>query len=126
MGKSENYTVYAKVNSEGYIIALNSSAFLSDAEGWTEIDQGCGDKYHHAQNNYFPGSIYTESGVYLYKLVDGKPVKCTAEEIAQQEAALPQPEPSTTLENRVEALESAFESSILAMDAAYSEGVNSL
>lgn len=105
MRNSENYTVYAKVNSEGYVTDLNSSAFLPDTVGWTEIDSGCGDKYHHAQNNYFPGSIYTETGVYRYKLVNGSPVKCTAEEIAQQEAALPQPEPSTTLETRVEVLE---------------------
>lgn len=121
-----SYTVYAKPNSDGYITAVNSSAFLADTEGWVEIDRGAGDKYHHAQGNYFPKSIYTESGVYRYKLVGGKGTECTAEEIARQEAAIPQPEPSTTLESRVEALESAFETSILALDEEYQKGVNSL
>lgn len=120
------YIVYVRPNNSGYITAVNSSAFLPDTEGWVEIDRGYGDKYHHAQGNYFPMPIYTESGVYRYKLADGKPVECTAEEIAQQEAALVLVEPAPTLESRVEALESAFETSILAMDAAYTEGVNSL
>lgn len=122
----EVYIVYAQPNNSGYITAINSSAFLPDTEGWVEIDRGYGDKHHHAQGNYFGKPIYTESGVCRYKLVGGQPVECTAEEIAEQEAALPQPEPSTTLESRVEALEQVFESSILAMDAAYVEGVNSL
>lgn len=120
------YIVYVRPNNSGYITAVNSSAFLPDTEGWVEIDQGHGDKYHHAQGHYFPMPIYTDSGVYRYKLADGKPVECTAEEIAQQEAALVPVEPVPTLESRVEALESAFETSILAMDAAYTEGVNSL
>lgn len=122
----KTYIVFAKTDDSGYIIAADSSAFLADTTGWTEIDRGTGDKYHHAQGNYFDKPIYTESGVCRYKLTGGKPVECTAEEIARQEAALPQPEPSTTLESRVEALESAFETSILALDAAYAEGVNSL
>lgn len=120
------YIVYAKPNTEGYITAVNSSTFLPDTEGWTEIDRGDGDKYHHAQGNYFPQPIYTESGVYRYKLADSKVLECTGKEIAQQEAALPQPEPTPTLETRVEELEQAFASSILALDAAYAEGVNSL
>lgn len=85
------YIVYVKTNENGYITAINSSEFLSDTTDWTEIDSGYGDKYHHAQGNYFPQPIMTESGVYRYKLVDGAPVECTAEEIAEQEAAIPQP-----------------------------------
>lgn len=112
----QSYIVYVRTSGEGYITAVNSSAFLPDAEGWTEIDRGHGDKYHHAQGNYFPQPIYTESGVYRYKLADGKAVTCTAEELAAQEAALPQPEPTPTLESRVGALEQAFTSSILAME----------
>lgn len=85
------YIVYVKTNENGYITAINSSEFLPDTTDWTEIDSGYGDKYHHAQGNYFPQPIMTESGVYRYKLVDGAPVECTAEEIAEQEAAIPQP-----------------------------------
>ena len=98
------YLVYAKTNESGYITAVNSSAFLADTIGWVEIDSGYGDKHHHAQGNYFPESIITEDGAYRYKLVDGVPTECTAEEIAAQEEAL-KPVPTPSLENRVEVLE---------------------
>lgn len=79
------YIVYIKTNSEGYIIAVNSSAFLTDITEWMEIDSGYGDKYHHAQGNYFIQPIMTMDGAYRYKMVDGVVVACTAEEIAEQE-----------------------------------------
>ena len=90
------YIVCVKPNENGYITAVNSSAFLSDTTGWVEIDSGYGDRYHHAQGNYFPGPIYTMGGAYRYKLVDGKPVECTTEEIREQEEAnKPVPAPTT-------------------------------
>lgn len=98
------YKVYVKINDNGYITDANSSAFLVDTTGWTEIDSGYGDKYHHAQGNYFPMPIITDGGAYRYKLVDGNPMECTAEEIAEQEEAL-RPVPTATLESRVEVLE---------------------
>lgn len=98
----ETYLVYVKTNSSGYITAVNSSAFLPDTTGWTEIDSGCGDKYHHAQGNYFPLPITTDGDAYRYKLVDGKPVECTAEEIAQQGEAL-KPVDEPTQDDRIEA-----------------------
>lgn len=78
------YIVYVKVN-DGYITAVNSSAFLTDTADWLEIDRGYGDKYHHAQGNYFPMPIITESGAYRYKLIDDKVIECTEEEIQDQE-----------------------------------------
>lgn len=100
----ENYTVYVKVTKEGYIQAVNSSAFLSDISGWTEIDSGTKDKYHHAQGNYFPMPIMTEGGAYRYKIADGQPVECAQEEIAEQEAAN-HTEPVPSQEERIKALE---------------------
>ena len=110
------YIVYIKTNSSGHIIAVNSSAFLTDVTEWAEIDSGYGDKYHHAQGNYFPDPIWTDDGAYRYKLIDGKPVECTAEEIAAQEAAIkasyqPPQSPYVTWEE---------------LDTAYYEGVDSL
>ena len=81
------YIVYVKPNDSGYITAVNSSAFLTDTTEWIEIDSGYGDKYHHAQGNFFPKPLYTAAGAYRYKLVNGGSVECTAEEIAQQEEA---------------------------------------
>ena len=108
------YIVYVKTNDSGYITAVNSSAFLTDTTSWTEIDSGYGDKYHHAQGNYFPEPIYTKGSAYRYKLADGKTVECTAEEIAQQEEAL-KPVPMPTLESRVGVLETTTDDMILLM-----------
>ena len=86
------YIVYVKPDDSGYITAVNSSAFLSETAEWVEIDRGFGDRYHHAQGSYFPQRIWTDGGAYRYKLIDGKPVECTAEEIAtQEEARKPKP-----------------------------------
>ena len=101
----EPYIVYVKANSNGYITAVNSSAFLTDTTDWTEIDSGYGDKYHHAQGNYFPEPIMTDGGAYRYKLVDGKPMECTAEEIkAQEEANKPVPNNEPTIDDVLNAL----------------------
>ena len=105
---SDKNTVYVKTSDPGYIIDVNSSAFLEDIAGWTEIDQGSGDRYHHAQGNYFPQPIMTDGGAYRYKLVEGIPVECTPEEIAEQETAN-QTEPASSQEERIRALESQNE-----------------
>ena len=76
-----SYIVYIKTNQDDYIIAVHSSAFLTDTTGWVEIDSGYGDKYHHAQLEYFPQPIYDERGIPRYKLVDGEVVERTPEEI---------------------------------------------
>lgn len=110
------YIVYVKSNSNGYITAVNSSAFLTDTVGWIEIDFGYGDKYHHAQGNYFEKHIITNGGAYRYKMVDGKPAECTEEEITEQEAIIKssyQPPQSSYV---------TWED----LDIAYYEGVDSL
>ena len=98
----ENYIVYVWIDDQSRIIGVNSSAFLDDTENWTQIDEGIGDKYHHAQNYYFDKPIYTADGVPRYKLVDGQPVERTAEEI---EADKPKPQkPQPTVEQLQEQL----------------------
>lgn len=106
------YIVYVKPNDSGYITSVNSSAFLPDTTGWTEIDSGFGDKYHHAQGNYFPQSIMDERGIYRYKLVDGKPVERTTSEM---DADYVEPEVKPTTEQRVDTLEATTDDIILMM-----------
>ena len=90
------YIVYVKPNSDGYITEANSSEFLTDTTEWVEIDSGYGDKYLHAQGNYFPEPVMTDNGAYRYKLKNGVPVECSAEEIkAQEEANKPVSEETT-------------------------------
>lgn len=81
--KINPYIVYVRLDDSGYIVDINSSAFLYDTTEWVEIDSGYGDKYHHAQGNYFTKPIFN-MGIYYYKLVDGKPVECSIEEITEQ------------------------------------------
>lgn len=90
----ENYIVYARTDVRDRILEVNSSAFLTDAADWTSIDEGLGDKYHHAQGNYFPSPLYTADGIPRYKLEDGKAVERTAQEIAADRAAVPPARPS--------------------------------
>ena len=91
---TNTYKVYVKANINGTITAINSDAFLTDTEGWTEIDQADGDKFHHAQGNYLPKPLMTMQGIYRYKLADGKVVERTAEEIQADVDALPPPAPT--------------------------------
>lgn len=63
------YIVYVKLDDANCITNVNSSAFLRDVTGWTEIDRGYGDKYHHAQGNYFEKPITDERGVKRYQSV---------------------------------------------------------
>ena len=86
----EPYHVYAQTDEHGRIIAVNSSAFVPPEWG-TEIDSSLGDKYHHAQGNYFPGGVYTDDGIPRYKLVEGKAQERTEEEIQADRDAIPKP-----------------------------------
>ena len=97
------YVVYIKVDESNRVTSINSSAFLADVTGWTEIDSGYGDKYHHAQGNYFDKPLYDERGIYRYKLVDGKPVERTQEEM---DADYVPPEVKPTDAERISQLES--------------------
>lgn len=95
------YRVYAKVDNRGCIIAVGSSAFISNLDGWVEIDQGSGDRYQHAQANYLPGPLLDERGICRYKLQDGAMVERAAEEMDLDV----KPEEKTEIEKRIETVE---------------------
>ena len=109
MESGVRYVVYVKVNPSGYITDVNSDAFLADPTGWTEIDRGYSDRYHHAQGNYFSGTVLTDDGAYCYRLTNGIPVKCSAEEIAEQEASINHESSVKSQEYRIAELESQNE-----------------
>ena len=89
------YIVYVRIDDMDRIISINSSAFLTDTNGWIEIDRGFGDKYHHAQGNYLPMSLFEDRGIPRYKLVESKLVERTQEEI-DADYVEPVPQPSET------------------------------
>lgn len=70
------YKVYVSLQ-DGYITSINSEIFLSEEEmsTMTEIDQGKGDKYAHAQSQYLEKELVDEHGRYNYKYVEGKVVE---------------------------------------------------
>lgn len=91
------YKIYAKLNANKNIIAVNSSAFLENVDEWVLIDSGFGDKYHHAQGNYFDGGIFTHDGISLYHWDGVQVIKRTDEEIETERRNIP-PAPMTTEE----------------------------
>ena len=99
----DKYSVYVKTDENNRITAINSDAFLSSLEGWAKIDEGNGDKFHHAQGNYFDKPLYDERGIFRYKLVNGRPVERTQEEM---DADYVPPEVKPTDAERISQLES--------------------
>lgn len=90
----DSYIVYIRIDDQSRVLEINSSAFLADTTGWKQIDEGWGDRYHHAQGNYLDGPLYTEDGIPRYKLDRGRVVERTEEEIAADLAAMPAPPPT--------------------------------
>ena len=78
----DEYIVYVRTNADGIIIAINSSAFMYDKTGWTEIDEGESDRYHHAQGNYLPLGLTDSNGIYNYKLIGNAAVTRSTEDKA--------------------------------------------
>lgn len=118
----ELYTVYIQIDDASRIIAINSSAFLPSTEGWIAIDSGAGDRYHHAQGNYFPRPIYEERGIPVYKYVDGKVLERTQEEIdADYHEPVPQPSETDIALVELAALEAENATRLDEQDAALVE-----
>ena len=74
--------VFIKTDSKNRITAVDSEIFISDTSGWMEIDRGDGDKFAHAQENYFPKPIMDENGIYRYKFENGEISERSEDEMA--------------------------------------------
>ena len=81
----DEYKVYVRTDSGGIITDINYSAFIS-GDGWTEVDCGEGDRFHHAQGNYLERGLTGDDGIYNYKLVDSIPVLRSDDEKAPERA----------------------------------------
>lgn len=96
---TESCKVLVQTDEAGRVTAINSDAFVS-GDGWTAIDEGEGDRYRHAQNNYLLKPLTDERGVYRYKLVDGLVAQRTQAEMDADFDALPAPEPTAEEKER--------------------------
>lgn len=64
--------VYIKVNTNNEITDINSEIFINNVAGWIFIDEGYGDRYSHAQSQYFDNPIVNDEGKYNYLYINGK------------------------------------------------------
>ena len=101
--------VLIKIDAENRILDVGSDAFISDFEGWIQIDEGIGDRYHHAQNNYFPKPKYNNRGIPRYTYVpDGSP-KWRERTQEEMDADYVPTEPDNTIEDRLAFLEDCLQ-----------------
>ena len=120
--QEHTYKVLVRVDSAGRVVDINSSAFVKDASGWVKIDEGYGDRYHHAQGNYFPKPIYEERGIPIYKYIDNEVLERTQEEIdADYHEPVPQPSETDIALVELAALESENAARLDEQDAALVE-----
>lgn len=102
----EKYNVYIQTDETGRVIGINSDVFLPSLDGWQKVDEGHGDKFHHAQGNYLDMPLTDENGVYRYELKNGKIKERKKKDMEADVQAQPvQP----TDRERIEKLERAFE-----------------
>lgn len=94
------YKVYVSLQN-GYITSINSEIFLTQEEisTMTEIDQGQGDKYVHAQSQYLEKGLIDELGRYNYKYIDGAVVEVSEDE----KPTIKEPEQQATAQDKIEA-----------------------
>lgn len=92
------YGVYVLVDDRLRVLTIGSDVFLTEdeLEGWVKVDEGEGDRYAHAQNEYLDGPTLTVEGIPRYALVeeDGavSVVQRPEEDIQADIDALPEPE----------------------------------
>lgn len=76
------YKVYVKLDEDKQVTSINSEIFLSNEEmqAMTNIDEGEGDKFVHAQSQYLEKGLFDKYGRYNYKYVEGKVVEVSEAE----------------------------------------------
>lgn len=95
------YKVYIELNEDKQITSINSEIFLSNEEmhAMTNIDEGEGDKYAHAQSQYLEKGLIDKYGRYNYKYVEGKVI-----EVAEgDKPKIDIPEQQATAQDKIEA-----------------------
>lgn len=73
--KEEPNIVYVKLNDKNEVIEIGSSIFIKDTTGWIKISEGYGDKYAHAQSQYFDKPLKNDEGNYNYKFIEGQVIE---------------------------------------------------
>ena len=82
----QEYIVYVRTDEQGRIIQCEGGVTFSNIKNlhdWIQVDRGTDKRHEYCQCCYFDGGLYTNTtpSVPRYKLVDGKPVLRSDEEI---------------------------------------------
>ena len=115
--------VYVLPDEQSCILRCEGGYTMSNIEDisqWVFIDEGYGDRYNLCQSHYFPKPLYEEHGVPVYKLDNGVAVERTAEEIAEDIAAIPAFVSEPTVWDELDGAYTA------GYESGYAEGVNSI
>ena len=104
--ETQKSKVYIQTDDQGRILRCEGGYTTpADLTDWVEIDEGTGDRYNLCQSHYFPGGLYTMDGIPLYKWDGSQVLPRTGEEIEADRAAIPTPDPTPTVEERITDLE---------------------
>lgn len=102
--------VYIKTDDQGRILRCDGGYTTpADLTDLTYIEEGTGDRYNLCQSHYFDGGLYTMDGIPRYRWDGSAAVLRTDEELEADRAAIPEPKPSKTVDDRLTALEAEAE-----------------
>lgn len=65
---AEKVGVYVKVDESGFVTDVGSDVFIEDLDGWIKIDEGVGDRFVHAQTQYYDSPLIDFAGNFKFKL----------------------------------------------------------
>lgn len=70
LDNEKTYSVFVRINADGYVVEIDSDAFITDLSNWLKVDEGRGELYKYCRVNYCPKGL--RSGEFFnYKLIDG-------------------------------------------------------
>lgn len=79
--------IYIQTDDQGRILRCDGGYTTpADLTGWTEIDEGIGDRYNLCQSHYFDGGLYTMDGIPRYRWDGAQVVERTNEELEKDRA----------------------------------------
>lgn len=72
MPPEEPTRVYVEVNQDNNIVKVFSSDFEQPTATSIKINEGFGDRFRHAQSQYFDKPLINDDGGYNYAFIGGK------------------------------------------------------
>ena len=93
--------VYIKTDESDRVIRCEGGYSISNIdniEEWINIDEGYGDKYNLCQSHYFNKPLMNMDGTHNYIYDNNEVRESTLDELAEELAEMPVPEPQTDVQ----------------------------